>query len=587
MSTRLVRWKAVVPLGVFVALLALGWVLFADRIAKSAVESVGTAVIGAKVEVQRLHLSLAGGKVALQGLVVASPDEPLKNLFEADELVADLDVLPLLEKKVVIDRLAANGLKFGTPRATSGIVQSTGPTATQRVKESVTQWAQSLDVPALQLATGKIAIGQLDPGRLTTGREAQALAARADSAKTAWTAALGAIDVQATTDSAAAMVTRLRGAKPTDLAVLADARRTLTQVRQTRDRVVALERGVKDGLAGLQAGAAGLAAARQRDYALARGLLQIPSFDAPAIGAALFGRAAASRFERALYWTRLAREYMPPGLLPHGEPGPKRVRRAGTNVHFPRERALPGFLLRDAELSFLLEPTAAQPKRYAGRLTGLTSEPRLYGRPTTLSADAPGVRIGAMLDHVHAVPRDSGAAAVLGVALPALALPSLPLRLAPGRGTVLLSFALVGDTLHGRWGVQADAVQWVRDSAAPPGSNVQTLVERVVTGIRGLDVTASLGGTIDHPRLAVSSNLDQAVADRLRAVLAEDVAAAERQVRARVDSLVEPQAAAARQKVTALTSDVAERVSAQRARLDDAQRGLEQRLRQLTGGLLR
>src|SRR3989449_4445862 len=35
----------------------------------------------------------------------ASPFEALQNLLEADELVADVDPLPLLEKKVVIDLL--------------------------------------------------------------------------------------------------------------------------------------------------------------------------------------------------------------------------------------------------------------------------------------------------------------------------------------------------------------------------------------------------------------------------------------------------------------------------------------------------
>jgi len=30
-------------------------------------------------------------------------------------------MLPLLEKRVIIDRLAANGLRFGTPRATDDV----------------------------------------------------------------------------------------------------------------------------------------------------------------------------------------------------------------------------------------------------------------------------------------------------------------------------------------------------------------------------------------------------------------------------------------------------------------------------------
>ncbi len=581
----LIRWKGTGPLLLFVGLLVGGWLLFADRLAKGAFESVGTAIVGAKVEVGRLHLDLSHGRVALNGLVVASPDEPLRNLLEADELTADIGVAPLLEKKVVIDRLAANGLRFGTARQSDG--RTAGPS--DGIKAQVGEFVQRLDVPILQLVVGKVEVGQLDPNVLFTGREAQALVARVDSAQTAWSAAVGGLDVQAAGDSGVAMAGRLRNAKPTDIGLLADARRTLSQVRQARDRVEAVDRAVNSGIASLQAGAADLAAVRQRDFAIARRVLKVPSLDLPSMGAALFGPAAAARFQRALYWSRVAREYMPAGLLPQGAPGASWVRRAGTSVRFPREHTLPGFLLRDAELSFIIDATApaARQRRYAGRLVGLTSSPRLYGRPTTLLAEAPGVRVVAALDHVRRVPRDTGAGTAQGAALPGLDLPSLPLHLAPGQGTVTLSFALVGDSLRGRWSVHTDAARWVRDSGAPEGSAAQVLVERVITGVRTLDISARLSGTIDSPSLSVSSNLDRAVGDQLRAVLADEIEVADQQIRARVDSLFQTQVQLANSRVTMLGGDVYTRVGAQRMRLTDAQQQLEQRLRQLTGGILR
>ncbi len=591
MTTRLAvfRWKAVAPLLVFTVLGLAAWWLLADRLARRAAESVGTAMLGAKVEIDRLHIDLFGGKIEVRGLTAASPSESLKNLVHADELVADLDLLPLLEKKVIIDRLAANGLTFGTPRATSGIVPSSGPGATRQVAEHVGQWARSIDFPALQLATGKIAIGRVDPASLSTPREAKALAARADSSRAAWTAGLQGLDLGATVDSATALANRLRGARPTDLALLNQARRTIDQVKQARDRVAAFERGVTTGAAGLQAGVTALNEAKQRDYAFARSMLKLPALDAGDVGAALFGPVAMARFQRALYLVQLGRRYFPPGLLPHADPGPKRMRRAGTTVRFPREHALPGFLLRDAELSFRLDPTASQPKTYAGRLTGLTSDPAVYGRPTVFTARAPTLQAGGLFDHVRGTPLDTAGATMQGVSLPALALGALPLRLEPGRGTVTLGFALHGDTLRGRWGVRSDALRWVRDSGAGAGGGggtpVQQLVERVLSGIGSLDLTAQLRGTIDHPSLAISSNLDRAVADRLRAVVGEEVAGAERKLRAQVDSSVDRETAPVRAQVTAVTGEVTARLAEQRGRLDQAQKTLEQRLRDVTRGI--
>lgn len=577
MSVAVFRWRAVGPLLVFGALGLVTWILVVDRIAERTVESVATTAIGAKVEIRALHLDVRRARVAVRGLTVASPFEAFKNVLEADELVADVDPLPLLEKKVVIDRLAAKGLRFGTPRATDG--RTGGPS--DGLMGQVQRWSAQLEVPALQLATGKISVGRLDPARLNAPRAAAALATRVDSAQRAWNAALAGLDVAATTDTARRMVDRLRGVKPTDLKLLGDARRTLGQVQQTHDRLAGLERSANAGVAMLQAGVAAVNDAKQRDYALARGLLQLPSLDAPDIGAALFGRAAIDRFQRALYWAELGRRYLPPGLLPKPTRGPKRARRSGTTVRFPKERAYPAFLLKTAELSFQLPGGDAAGRTYTASLTGLTSDPALYGRPATVAASAPGVRAAALLDHVRGTPRDTAAATVAGVMIPELRVPSVPVRLDPGQGTIALSFALVGDSLRARWSVRSDRVRWTRDTVAATGSGLPDLVWRVVSGISALDVSASLSGTLGRPSLSVSSNLDRALAERIRAVAGEEIAAAERSVRAQVDSIVERQAGPASLRVASVTNDITRRVGGQRAQLDQARQALEQRLKGL------
>lgn len=580
----MIRWNAVGPLAGFLLLVVLGWWLFADRLGRLAIERGGTTVLGAKVELRSFHLSLAKGDATLRGLVVASPFDSLENLFEADELVADLDMLPLVEKKVVIDRLAANGLRFGTPRTTSGLVPSSGPSATARIRANVEAWAAqpALQVPVLQLATGKLSIDSLDPRRLETVQAAQALATRADSSRRAWTDAVAGLDVGSTVDSASAFVQRVHGASPTDLKVLGDARRTLDRVKQTRDRLTGLERSVTSGVSSLQQGVTDLGAARQRDYAFAKTLVKLPPIDASAIAAVLFGPAAVHKFQRALYYSTLAREYMPAGLRPQPHPAPSRL--AGTTVAFPRANALPAFLLRQGELSFSLAGDSGTVRNYSGRLDGLTSDPVLYGKPTTFTARAPAVQLGALLDHTHETARDTAAGAVDGVQLPDLPIPGLPIHLAPGQGAVALSFAMHGDSLRGRWTVNASRAQWVRDSgsqASPAGD----LVWQVVSGIAQLDLTAEITGTVQHPELHVRSNLDQAVADRVRALIGGEVAAAEARVQAEVDRLVGTQVDAAKARVTEVASAATSELQQRRAQLEQAQRNLEQEIRRRTGGI--
>jgi uncharacterized protein (TIGR03545 family) len=574
-----------VPLALFLVLVAVAWRLFADRLGRLAVERGGTAILGARVDVRSFHVSLLQGNVTIRGLVAASPFDSLKNVMEAGELVADLDLLPLLEKKIVIDRLAATGLRFGTSRTTSGFVPSRGPSATTQIMANARAWAAqpALQVPVLRLATGSLSIDSLDPRRLQTVQAAESLASRADSSWQAWATAVDSLDVRATAESAGAFARRLQGARATDLRLIGDARRTLDQVKRTRDRLAALERGVRAGESTLDQGLASLTAARQRDYAFAKSLVKLPPIDASAVGWVLFGPSAVARFQQALYYTRLAREYMPPGLQPRATPAP--TRRAGVTVRFPRERALPGFLLRDAELSLLLGADTAV-KTYAGRLQGLTSAPALYGRATTLAVRAPTLSVDGQFDHVRAPARDIVGGTLRGVALPVIRLPGLPIAVEPGRGDVTLGFALKGDSLQGRWQVSADAATWRRDSAATGGGGpAADLLWRVVSGIGSLDLTAELGGTVTRPTLHVRSNLDAAVADRLRAVVGDEVAAAEARVRAQVDRFAEERVIPLRAQVAKVTSDANALLAERRQALETAQQQLEQQLKRLTGGI--
>src|SRR3989442_7026521 len=224
-------------------------------------------MLGAKVEIQSLHLDLANGDVTIRGLTIASPHEPFKNLLQADELVADLDMLPLTEKKIVIDRIVANGLRFGTPRQTAGrVAAKSGEGMAGRALAETREWASQFQVPVLQLATGKISIDSLDPRRLSTIPAAAALGARADSSHRAWQVAFDTLRLGPTLDSASATLERLRRTRATDLATLNEARLATDRLKRAGDRLTTLDRGVKIGISQLQAGLAGLDSARRRDY---------------------------------------------------------------------------------------------------------------------------------------------------------------------------------------------------------------------------------------------------------------------------------------------------------------------------------
>jgi ElaB/YqjD/DUF883 family membrane-anchored ribosome-binding protein len=83
----------------------------------------------------------------------------------------------------------------------------------------------------------------------------------------------------------------------------------------------------------------------------------------------------------------------------------------------------------------------------------------------------------------------------------------------------------------------------------------------------------------------VSSNLDRAIAQRLEAVIGEEVAKAEKMVRAKVDSLVAAKVEPVKRQVAEVRTQAETRLATERKRLDDVEQQLQAEVKRLTGGL--
>ena len=330
MQVKIFRWKAIGPLILLLAIIAVLVVIFAEPIAQDTTEEASTELLGTQVDVGKLDLHPRESAVDLRALQIANPFILTHNLLEADEIRLKLNPAALAEKKLVIERFDLRGMRFGTTRKTPARPVKGGGFA-PKILQSVQQWTRQFDVPLLSLTPiDTIRQLALDPTQLTTIREAQALGGRTDSAKQALDQGFQQLNVKETIDSASALAQRLAASDPKKLGLegtkqaIESVRETLREIDAAKKRVEQLERSTRATLQLLAQGTRVLDQARQKDFAFAKSLLKLPSFAAPDIGSAFFGRVSIERFQQALYWAELAQEYMPPGLRlgrPPGQPG--------------------------------------------------------------------------------------------------------------------------------------------------------------------------------------------------------------------------------------------------------------------------
>jgi uncharacterized protein (TIGR03545 family) len=598
MAIQVFRWKAIGPLLLFLLLLLVLIVLFAEPVAKDTTEEVSTELLGTQVDLAKLDLIPKHASVDIHLLEVADPFNLTHNLVEAQDIRLKLNPEALAEKKFVVERFSLRGMRFGTVRKTPARPVSGDGFAPQTLR-AVRQWAKQFDVPLLKL-TPIDTIKQLvlNPAQLTTVKQAQALVARTDSTKQAFDQGFQQLAIGPTVDSARALAQRLSATDPRKLGLdgtreaIQSVKQTLSQIDQAKKRVEGLDRQVRGGVDALGNGLKSLDQARRQDYDFAKGLLKLPSFAGPDIGNALFGQVSIDRFQKALYWAQLARHYMPPGLLPRADKGPERLRASGTTFRFPKEKNWPDFLVQLGEIDFAIGGESPLQGNYAATVRGLTSTPALYGKPMVVTASrrAAGsaiasIDVDAVVNHVAPVSRDSVAARLRGVKLPDFNLPGLPFSLRPGVGNSNLTFALRGDQLLGRWAIGSNKVAWSLDSAGRSLNDLEGLVWRVVSGLADLNVTAEMRGNLRSPKLSVASNLDRAISQRLQAVVGEELAKAEKRVRAKVDSLVADKVEPVRRQVASVQAGASQRLAGEQKRLDEVERQLQAELKRLTGGL--
>ena len=595
---RLVRWQGIIPLTLLLLLIVASWLLFGDRVVRQTAAEAATKTLGTQVDIGSLEVRERESSIELHALAIADPFDPRRNIIAAERIRIELEPEPLLEKKLIIRRLTVGGVRLGTQRAEPARrIDDRGFAAT--TLRGIREWAATYRHPVLAL-TPIDTIRQivLDPAQLGTVRAATALASRADSIRGALETGWRALDLRTAFDSSEALVKRLAGANPRTLGLdgtrraVVDIRRVVRQLDETRGRLETLQREARAGVAVLDTGVGALNDARRADYAFARGLLKIPSLEGPDIGGALFGPVTLDRYQQVVYWAELAQRYMPPGLRPRQKEGPERLRAAGATVAFPRARQLPDFHLRAGEIDLAL-PAGVARGSYVARLSDLTTTPALVGRPTRFSArrDAAGTTVGSLqvsglMDHKAGRIRDSVSAVGSDIALPGFSLPVLPLRVEPGKGVSRLEVIRNGNRIAARWSMRSSDVRWLTDSVNARALNpLEQLMSRVITGLHELDVTANLTGELRSPTITITSNVDRAIAARVREVAGQEIARAEARARAAVDRIVEERSAPVRARVAELRAESERRVEDARARLAAERQQLQARLDALTGGL--
>jgi uncharacterized protein (TIGR03545 family) len=525
-------------------LVACLWAFFNfafDPILRWSVVAGGQAVTGAKVDVELLDTRFFPPGLEMRGVAVANPTAPMTNLVAFDRLRFSIWGRPLLRRKVVVEEALVDGVRFGTPRETSGELPRVAASGTasdhdlglDRYFDALNDRAAALGTAWLDDLVDRIKL-ELDPNQLAAVKFAGALEEQ-------WTGRLGAMEQRVR-----GLETRLKGLKASVESVPNDPVERIRAIQLAADEARTLmseAKAIRAELTGLGTAARGdfekLDVVRQQDIATIRSKADLLKLDAGEITESLVGPTVSRKLSQAGEWLAWAQRY---GAA-FSTPAPQRLR--GVDFTFPRpEDDLPGLLVRKlyvgGEFQF-----GERPLPFKAIVTDVTNEPRQLDRPTFVKLLSDGetrIEVDAMLDQRPDVPIQD-VTIVFAHPLPTELVfgepgDGLRVGVTAARTDWKARFRVEGRSMQGQVHFAQSPVALVSEA----GAGVEEQVARVIAGslanVDRLEVDVTIGGTFDRPEWTMKSDLGEQVAGGLENFLAGELESRKAQLMARANAII-------------------------------------------------
>jgi len=402
-----IRWWGLI---VFVVIFGGGTAFFmlaAGPLAKLSIEKIGTMVNGALVEVDSAAVTFNPLGLKVTGLQVADEAQPMRNVLEFKQAVAELELAPLLIGKGIIRELSIDGMEFDTPRKTSGAVEKPKDEAKPKEPSAIESALADVELPSAKEILANESLTTDDAGvafkesyasnkaiideKLDAVPDESALKAYEDEIKAITSANINSVE---DFRRSKAQLDKVKERFKQDQAAITEAR---AAVKQGKEEISTALKELKD--------------APGKDLARIRNKYQLNADGASNLTATLFGSEAGDTAAKALYWYEKIKPYLSSSDDEESAETKKEMkplRAAGSYIHFPTDNPWPTALLRHSYV------TASVPAGTIGiEAKDITHQPKVLGRPAVVNVESTALeniedlKANLVFDHTKSPGNDS------------------------------------------------------------------------------------------------------------------------------------------------------------------------------------
>lgn len=507
---RWVRWKGLVPFLIITILIAVFWFFLIDKYAETLIEKAGTSVVGAKVQLDEADVTLFPAGITLRRLQITDPDEPMKNAVEVARASFLIDALQILRKKALIKDMTVEGVRFGTPRETSGAVKK--PKAEKEAPGIGTKLMDRLVLPSFEMPDPK---RLLEEEELETLRLASALKTDLENKKRDWEERINRLPDK---NKAAEYEKRIKeltskktgfkdilGAAAGLKEVKDDIERDINQITSARTDFAAEMESIKKRIGEVSKTPA-------RDFGRLRDKYSLSPQGFANFSRILFGQRVYQLADKSLLWYGKLKPILERAKKKDGPEVVKPVRAKGRDVKFKEHNPLPDFLIRLTKASVSIKAGDIY-----GKVENVTSDQDVLGLPLTFDFSGENlkgmdsVRLDGSINHVKPDKvRDSAELRINGYVLKdvgLLAEKEFPVSIKNGTLDIEMDVASTGEKISSSFKgkLRSLAVSAGREDEKDA---LLRAMASVLGDVREINLKGEISGTLDDYSLSISSDLD-------------------------------------------------------------------------------
>jgi uncharacterized protein (TIGR03545 family) len=543
-----VRWKGVVFLAVLFAIFIFAAWLFTDDFLENELESLGTAVNGAKVEIDDLSVSFSELYIRWKRLQVANPRQPMKNRFETAACELDFEFWPLFSDKFIVESFKVTGIMTNTDRETDGRISKEEAAAAAgyltKTADYLEEEVSSLVTPQLNNLKKQANVDSVL--KILDLRSVDKIKAATEQSRALfndWDQKLKNLPIeknagQIETQIKAIDVNQLKTADQI-LAASQKVENIYTVIKTNANDLNQIKSQLMADLDSVRTSTAQVDNWIKDDFNRALSLARIPQINAENVGKLLFGRPVVDQVNSYLDYLALARKYS--GNKAEDKPEKKSPPRLkGQDIYFYNKNARPDFWIKNMAVSGITENGI----NWDGSVSDIVSDQRLIGKNTVISVSgqkAGGTRLAlnGLLDYLKEQPAETFDLTYSGFSLAHQKLsssPLLPNKINAGTGSVQSGLSIRGDEIQGSLSFNGKKMKFDFSGMQNKQGKLEDVIQSILRGIDEINFKALIKGKAGHLTFSVDSNIDELFADKIGAMVNEEFDKAKKEIQRKIDA---------------------------------------------------